>query len=133
MTIEILWDDPEQQTILRYDIGEQWAWNDFYVARQHVYDLMDSTELSRIYTIAHFKQNKVKIPFDVMKHLPELSAYSHPKAGLMVIVGAGRLMKAAFSGFKKVFVTTTNRSLDFAYADTLINARQIIQQEKENA
>jgi hypothetical protein len=122
MTIQVQWDDL-QQTTIRYDIPAGWTWQDLYQARQTVYDWMDTAEAETIYSIANFTDGKVSIPRDLMGHFDELTQYSHPKAGLMVVVGAGRVMRAVFGGLRKLFVTTTGRPLDFAYAPSLTAAR----------
>ena len=125
MAIKLVWDD-EAKTTIRYDIPSKWTWNDLFTAREEVFKWMDDSPRDEIFTIANFVDGKVTIPNDVMKHFGKATSYSHPKAGLMVIVGAGMFMRTAFSGFRRVFVTTTGRPLDFAYADNLAHARRIL-------
>ena len=125
MAIQIVWDDSDRH-IIRYDIPSDWTWEQLYNARQAVYEWMDESPHEVVYSIANFVDDKVTIPKGMMGHFDELTSYSHPKAGLMVVVGAGRMMRVMFSGFKRLFVTATGRPLDFAYADDLKAARQII-------
>jgi len=125
MTIQIVWDDDDQTTI-RYDIPADWTWEQLYSARQVVYDWMDAAPHDVVYSIVYFVDGRVTVPKGMMSHFDELTSYSHPKSGLMVVVGAGRMMRIMFSGLKRLFVTTTGRPLDFAYAADVQEARRIL-------
>ena len=125
MAIHIQWDDDEQTTI-RYDIPAEWTIEGLVKARQQVFRWMDESDHEKIYAIANFIDRKVSIPKDAMTRFNELSAYSHPRAGLTVVVGAGGVMRAIFGGLKRLFTGTTGKSVDFAYANTLEQARALI-------
>jgi hypothetical protein len=126
MPIAVVWDDAAQ-TILRYDIGAAWTWDDLRGARAEVFTRMDQSPAARIGAIIHFMET-ARIPGDATSHLRDLSDRSHPKAALTVIVGANRLMKTAFTGFKRVAALAGKR-VDFAYADTLDQARTLIRRD----
>ncbi|MCU0481846.1 MAG: hypothetical protein MUE54_11660 [Anaerolineae bacterium] len=123
MPIELLWDN-DHRSILRYDIGGAWAWEELHVAREKVFVMMDEAPSHKIGTIIHFVEGKIGIPGDVTKHLSRFGDKSHPKAALTVIVGAGMMMKLAFGGFQSAFRVTTGKKVDFDYADTLDQARK---------
>lgn len=123
MPIELLWDN-DHQSILRYDIAGKWLWDELHRAREQVFQMMDESPSPKIGTIIHFIEGKIGIPNDVTHHLSKFGDRSHPKAALTVIVGAGMMMKLAFSGFQSAFRVTTGRKVDFDYADTLDQARK---------
>lgn len=123
MPIHVLWDSADQ-TILRYDIRGAWTWAELREAMDDIFSKMDDSPAPRIGTIAHFVEG-VKIPSDAVRRISEFTGRSHPKAGLTVIVGAGLLMKTAFTTFKRA-AAVAGKPVDFAYADTLPQARRLI-------
>lgn len=129
MSVNIVWDDAEQ-TILRYDIGRQWTWDELRAGREDVFQIMDSAQSDRIYAIIHFKEHKINLPDGGLQRFREFIGYSHPKAALTIIVGANRLMKSVAGTMKSAYTRFTGRSVDFAYADSLDEARHIIADDK---
>jgi hypothetical protein len=123
MPIDLLWDN-DYQSILRYDITGKWLWDELYIARERVFHMMDESPSAKIGTIIYFVEGKIGIPSDVTSQLSKFGDKSHPKAALTVIVGAGMMMKLAFSGFQSAFRVTMGRKVDFDYADTLDQARK---------
>lgn len=126
MGVTIVWDNSEENT-LRYDLEGTWEWEEIREGVNTVFDLMDSANTERIGAIIHFKDS-VKIPKGGMKHFSVLTERSHPKAGLTVIVGAGRWLKTTIKTASNLY-RMSGRSLDFHYADTLDEARQLIAQD----
>lgn len=123
MGVQIVWDNPEKTT-LRYDLGGDWAWEDLKRAIDEVFAQMDASPAARIDAIAHFTSG-VKIPSDTITQIGGLLRHRHPKAGLTVVVGAGRLLKMALSAFKGI-AQRAGHHADFEYADTLDEARSKI-------
>lgn len=126
MSVNIEWDNP-QKTILRYDIAGHWTWDELREGRQTVFRIMDEAEAQIIYAIIHFTEGKLKMPKGGMEHFRELVNYSHPKAGLTVIVGANWLMQSIAGTFRSAYTSITGRSVAFEYAGSLAEARRIIQ------
>lgn len=128
MPIEIVWDNPEH-TILRYDIRGKWTWEDLFSARDQVFALMDSVNAKRVDAIIHFKES-LNLPPGAMSQLKQLREHPHPKAGLTVMVGANRFMRTMFGTFTKVYNTATGHSVDFVYAKSLEEARDVIARDR---
>lgn len=126
MSVTIIWDTPEENT-LRYDIEGKPSWDEIREGINHVFELMDSANAERIGAIIHFKDG-VKVPKGGVKHFSALTERSHPKAGLTVIVGAGRWLKTTIKTASNLY-RMSGRSLDFRYADTLDDARELITQD----
>lgn len=123
MPIHVVWDNTDL-TILRYDIQGAWTWGELRGAMDTIFVRMDDSPAPRIGTIAHFVSG-VKIPGDAVKRIGEFTGRSHPKAGLTVVVGAGFILKTAFSTLKSA-AAVAGKPVDFAYADTLPQARTAI-------
>ncbi|GAB4521392.1 MAG: hypothetical protein OHK0046_32710 [Anaerolineae bacterium] len=124
MTITIVWDDAEK-TRLRYDISGAWTWQELHEAQATIFAMMDESPRARIGTIAHFTEGKVSIPPNTARDIQRLRFAAHPKAGLTVIVGASGAMKAAFRLLRTAY-TMTGRSVEFAYANALEDARLLL-------
>jgi len=127
MGVTIVWDDPQAKNALRYDIEGDWDWDDVREAVDIIFDIMDKASAPRICAIVHFKDG-IKIPRGGMKHFNILTERSHPKAGLTVIVGAGRFVKSAIATASNLF-RMTGRPLDFSYANTLEDAQRLVAED----
>ena len=128
MPIEIVWDN-DQNTTLRYDVSGKWTWDELWAARDKVFALMDSAAASRVDAIIHFKDG-MNLPSDAMAQLKQLRENPHAKAGLTVMIGANMFMRTLFGTFTKVYNSTTGHSVDFLYAKTLPEARELIAQDR---
>ncbi|MDX1993163.1 MAG: hypothetical protein SF029_12290 [bacterium] len=126
MGISVVWDNAEK-TILRYDIQGAWTWDELRAAMDEIFTRMDESPVPRIGTIANFVEG-VKVPGDAVRRVGEFTGRGHPRAGLTVIVGAGFLLKTAFAGLKRA-AALAGKSVDFAYADNLAQARTIISRD----
>ena len=125
--MQIEWDDTEQTT-LRFDIQGEWTWDAFYEARQEVYDLMNSSKHDKIYVIVNLVNGKVYIPSGAMSQIKTLISFSHPKAGLSVVVGANRFLKSLFGGYRRA-AKLAGLTVDFNYTNTLEEAREMCRLE----
>ena len=128
MGVTVEWDDADQTT-LRYDISGKWTWDELHGGRETVFDMMDAAAEGRIYAIIYFTEGRINIPRGMMQQFSKLITHSHPKAGLTVIVGATLWMKRTAGLLKNTYSSLTGQQVDFAYADTLEQARQLIEQE----
>ena len=128
MPIKLLWDN-EQQTVLRMDVTGQWTWDELHVARRQIFQMMDAAPAKHIYTVLNFADGKLNMPPGMWNHWSVLTDYSHPDAGLTVIVGANTFMKMSFGTLKNTF-KVTGRPLDFEYANDLPHARKVIANDR---
>ncbi len=128
MGVTIKWDDTNQTT-LRYDISGNWTWDELHAGQEHVFNVMDTAAQARIYAIIHFTEGRIHIPRGMMQQFSKLIIHSHPKAGLTVIVGANQWMKRIAVLLKNIYTTMTGQQVDFIYADSLEQARQLIEKE----
>lgn len=128
MTIKLRWDD-DDQAVMRLDIEAHWTWGEMRKARKIAFDMMDQSPAPRIYTLIYFVEGKLNMPPGMWDNWDAMTKDSHPRAGLTVMVGASGWMKTTFSTLGSTF-RMTGRPLDFAYADSLEHARQIIAREQ---
>jgi hypothetical protein len=128
MPIEIVWDDTEH-TIMRYDVSGKWAWDELFRARDEVFAHMDSAAADRVDAIINFVGG-LHIPPDALGQIKGLQEDPHPKAGLTVMVGTNFFLRTLLGTATKVYNSATGHSVDFMYAKSLEEARQIIAQDR---
>jgi hypothetical protein len=83
MSIEIVWDNPEQ-TVIRYIFGQKWTWDEFYAARDHAYGLIDAGQ-QRVAVIFDVPAG-MTLPGNMLTNGRNAVAKRHANTSLIVIV-----------------------------------------------
>jgi hypothetical protein len=128
MSINIVWDNPEQTT-LRYDIAREWKVEDLRRAIDEVFSKMDSSPANRVGAIVNFTEGGVNVPRSVFTEIGSLLRSRHPKAGLTVIVGANRILRMTLGTIQNI-VRAAGHEAGFKHAKTLDEARALIAQDR---
>ena len=110
MGINVSWDDAERK-IIYFHFAGQWEWDELYTASDQATAMLDSADhtVDFIMDIREASQN----PKDLMSHAERIASGSHPRRGIMVVVGANKLLRTVGSGLRKLFPVAT-RSVVFA-------------------
>lgn len=128
MTIRVGWDNPEQ-TIVRMEFERGWAWDTLKTAIQRADD--------HITSVPHTVHLMIDIsragglPRDFMSAAGDLFAQgeARPNEGRKIVVGAGALIRAAYTGFQAVYgYRLENRP--FQFAGSVDEARRILAQQR---
>lgn len=127
MKINVVWDN-EEKTIVRYDYGKGWTWDDFWVASgtsnqmlasvDHKVDFItsfvDSTPPS-IGAFAQFKRAQDTFP---------------DNGGVVVIVGGGAMVSGLVTTFSKVYKKFSDNLL---VAKTVDEARVMLAERQQSS
>jgi len=110
MGINVTWDDAERK-IIYFNFDGPWQWDELYAASDQATAMLDSVGhmVDFIMDIREASQN----PKDLMSHAERIASGSHPRRGIMVVVGANKLLRTVGSGLRKLFPVAT-RSVVFA-------------------
>jgi hypothetical protein len=114
MPIQVQWEDTAH-TLVRLQFERGWTWNDLYAAVEQADRLITSVPhtVHLLIDIRHAGG----LPGDFMRRAGDLFAQGEARAneGRKVVIGAGPLIRAAYSGFLKVYGgQMKNRPLLFA-------------------
>jgi len=131
MPIQIVWDNDEHNT-LRYDVSGKWTWEELFKARDEVYAHMNGVAHERVDAIINFNGG-FNVPSGALNQIQQLREDPHAKAGLTVMVGANGFMRTMFGTFTKVYNSTTGHTVDFLYAKTLEEARDLIAADRQRS
>jgi hypothetical protein len=110
MSIKVAWDNPEQ-TIISFDFEGRWDWDELYAASDQATRMLDSTD-HMVDFIMDIRETQ-QIPKDFMSHAERVASGSHPRRGVMIVVGANGLLRTLGGGLRKLFPDAT-RNLAFA-------------------
>jgi len=120
MGIAVSWDNP-QRTIICFDFSQGWDWDDVYAASDQATTMLDSVEHT-VHIIMDIR-NGGKIPGDLMSHAERIASGHHPRRGMMIVVGANRLLRTVGGGLRKLFPDATRNVI---FASDLEEAYEII-------
>ncbi len=120
MGIKVTWDNAER-TIIYFDFEGRWDWDELYTASEQATRMLDSVDhvVDFIMDIREAQQ----IPKDFMSHAEHIASGSHPRRGIMVVVGANGLLRTLGSGLRRLFPDATR---NLAFAADLEEAYEII-------
>jgi hypothetical protein len=120
MAIEVSWHNPETLYI-RFAPG--WTWDDLRVAGAEIDRLI--VEAGQTVHLLIDMREAGGLPRDFMQVAGELLAQgeARPNEGHRIIVGAGRLMRAAYSGLRRVYALDSRPLL---FAGDIHEAQQLI-------
>jgi hypothetical protein len=85
MTVQIAWED-DSKRVLRFDLDENWTWDEFFAAKNESYDLINSVphKVGVIVNISSRTALKPKLLSNTRKALSD----KHPNTFVVVIVVA---------------------------------------------
>ena len=91
MGITVMWDN-EQHSIIRYVFECHWTWDDFQVARELVYKMIDA----ETHTVALLFDvpRDVSIPPNFVSKFATMFRHKHPRTCAMVVVGGNPYVRA---------------------------------------
>jgi hypothetical protein len=109
MSIKVAWDNADR-TIISFDFDNRWDWDELYAASDQATEMLDSVD-HMVDFIMDIRETV--IPKDFMSHAERLASGSHPRRGVMVVVGVNGLLRTVGSGLRRLFPDAT-RNLVFA-------------------
>jgi hypothetical protein len=110
MGIKVTWDNADR-TIISFDFEGRWDWDELYIASDQATAMLDSTDHT-VDFIMDIRETQ-QIPKDFMSHAERIASGSHPRRGIMVVVGANGLVRTLGGGLRRLFPDAT-RNLVFA-------------------
>lgn len=122
MAISVSWDD-DQHTIVRWVFGAGWTWDDFSTAQQMSNQLIESVDYS--VDIIGDLSNTSGLPANALTAYRGFVDWTASNLDMIVLVGAGRFVKAMVSVFVKVMPGKAPGT-HFVFADTLDRAYALI-------
>ncbi|MEO8609041.1 MAG: hypothetical protein ABI690_14220 [Chloroflexota bacterium] len=128
MPISNSWDNDEK-TIIRMDVSGIWTWDDLNRAFDESSAMLDSVNHT-VYPIVDLSQSQ-NIPANFIPNARSLMKKRHPRSGMAVFVGASALVISLWRMFARIY-TIIAREQDFAFADTVDEARSILNQHVQS-
>jgi hypothetical protein len=125
MGVRVSWDNPDRD-IIRFEFDGEWNWDELHAASDQATDMLD-TSVKTVDFIMDIRSTN-KIPGDVMSHAERLASGSHARRGLMVVVGANKLLRTLSGGLRKLFPVATQNVIlaaDMEEAYMKIYERQV--------
>lgn len=128
--IQVYWHDPER-TIMIYEFGEEWHWDEFYAAVEEEEKLLDEVDHSA--SVIFYSENSlVKIPDNALNHLRRLVSMSNPKEDMLIVVSGPPLLRALLDTLGRVY--RLNKILaNYVYTETLDEALAVIEARRAEA
>jgi hypothetical protein len=121
MSVNMTWDNDEQ-TIIRYIIGDPWTWDELYEAIQQAHLLIDAADHS-VHSIIDMSGAHI-LPRNPLMHGKKMSRGDRlSNAGKIVFVGANVFLRSLMDVFRRVHPT---RLENIAFVATLDEARALL-------
>lgn len=128
MPIEIVWDNDEH-SIMRYNVSGKWTFDQLYQARDEVFAHMNGVPHERIDAIINFIGG-VSVPSGALSQAQQVQDEPHTKAGITVVIGANMFVRTTLSAVAKLYNAAKGHSIEFLYAKSLEEAREMIAQDR---
>jgi hypothetical protein len=96
MSITVTWDN-DIQTVLRYDFGANWQWDDFKKAFRQAQQMLAS--VGHIVDVIADFQNSACVPTETLARLAYVSGKRPPNLGSSIIVGSPVFDTTTFTVF----------------------------------
>ena len=122
MSIDIAWDDPEQ-TIIRWDFGDNWTRTDFKNAFKTTLEMAESVDY-RVDVIP-FVGRAFNVPQGILSDFSHINRYVSANTGLIVVTGGNSFGRMLIETFKRV-----HRITNWITAPTLEEARRVIHADR---
>lgn len=125
MSIVVGWGS-ETQNIVHLEFKRGWKWQDLYTALQEADDLIVSVPHT-VHLIIDIR-GAGGIPADFMTVAGDMfsKGSARPNEGKKVVVGAGPLIRMAYTGFVSTFGSQM-KNRPFLFASSLDEARRMVQ------
>ena len=124
MGIEVVWDN-EEKTIIRYDYGSAWTWEDYWAASQSAREML-KTVAYEVDIIANFEAG-MRPPLSAISHFKQSLDTTPENLGVVVVAGRDDLLKALVSIFNKIY---DQFRLTVLIASSLDEARAILAERR---
>lgn len=125
MGIKVEWGNAEH-AIIRYEFEPRWSWGDLYAASDEGTAWLDSVA-HRVDFIADLRATR-HLPADFMQHAGRIAGGTHPRRGIVVVVGASPVLRGLSNTLGFVYRKATQ---DLRFADSLEEARTVIAAERQ--
>ena len=130
MNITVTWDNDEK-TILRYNYGKSWNWNDFNQAAKEAYEMLDL--VTHTVSIIMDFQNAQLIPQGAITNVQRaFSTRRHNNIGTTIIVGASaNSFLQAIAGIGRKLSRATANDWQLTFVATLPEAYDLIEHQNQ--
>lgn len=126
MPIQVKWYDAEQ-TIVAYELGEQWSWDELYQAFRVARQMVDSVP-HRVDAIMNVLQTK-QLPNGAIGHVKSLGASPQTNFGVGVVVSSSLFVKTIFQIIGKLYPELGDR---YVVAPTEAQALALIAEARKS-
>lgn len=127
MNIDIEWDNDEK-TIIRYDYGKNWTWDDFRNAVDTSNKMFAEVEHT-VDLIANFEQGTAP-PMGALGRFKYAQETMPKNGGTIVVVGGGFFISTLVSAFSRIYKAMSHNLM---VADSLDEARAKIAELRQGA
>jgi hypothetical protein len=107
MKIELRWETMGDKRVLLYDFEPSWRWDDFYTVKAQA-DAMLEVENNRVPLIFDLRRAP-NMPPGMILHSRNVVESRHPKGSPVILLGANRLVQAAFDIVKRMLGENTEK------------------------
>jgi len=121
--ISICWDNPEK-TVIRYDFGQSWTWDDFWAALKADDELIGSVD-HIVHLIFDFRQARF-VPPNPGSKFRMLADQISDRIGLIIIVGANAWFLTVSQMFLELYGPKIKGIRGVKFVLSLEEARSII-------
>jgi hypothetical protein len=125
--ISVEWGD-EARTIVFWGFNGVWTWADFSVAQEKATRMVEMVDHT-VAVIADMKHSPV-LPANALSLYRSVVHRSAENTGLIVLVGASRLVKTMVQVFLRINPRNDLPGTNFAFADTVDEAHALIAQNR---
>jgi hypothetical protein len=123
--IQVVWDNIDK-TVIRFEFEGSWTWDDLYQASDEATAMLDT--VPHMVDFVLDVRNANQIPRDFMNHAGNIANGQNPKRGLLVVVGANRLLRTLGGTLRRLFPQATK---DVKIVGTLEEAYEVISKQHE--
>lgn len=117
--IHVQWDDPVEQSAIRYDFLDKWTWEEFSAAAAEARTMIDSVH-HRVDAIANLCETTYLAP-NAIPQIQRAMRYPAPNFGVLVVAQSHPLIRRITEITRMI-----SPNLRIHIADTLDDARDLI-------
>jgi len=121
MAVRVAWDN-EAKTIVHYQFGENWTWEEYYPVKAQAYEMI-STVSHKVGVILETQHNGA-IPHNLLPNFRDGLRTKHPNTVIVVIVVTRPFIRHMINTVRAILPTT---NAHFEMASTMGQARSIIE------
>jgi hypothetical protein len=120
MAVRVVWGN-EAKTIVHYQFGENWTWEEFYPAKAQAYEMISSVS-HKVGVILETQHNGA-IPHNLLPNFRNGLRTKHPNTVIVVIVVTRPFLRNMITTVRAILPST---NAHFEMASTLGQARSIV-------